>query len=195
MPEPVVHVLTQGNMANRMIQYLVAARLASLVPHCRVSHVDLPEWGIHHPLLPETGGAKELVEGHQVDMAGLMNRLSRGVIERVELLAYGQWLGNFPRREDCARIFPADPDLPGYGPDKLVCSIRGGEILDARHPDYTLLPARFYGELAERFGLGLVFMGQIEDNPYCEELARTFPDAVFRPSEGALADFQLFRNS
>jgi hypothetical protein len=192
---PVVHVLTQGNMANQMIQYLVAARLASLVPGCAVSHVDLPDWGIRHPLIPETGGPKLLVEGQQVDLQGIASRMREGAVERVELLAYGQWMTNFPSRADCQRIFPPDPAYPGFGPDKLVCNIRGGEVLDARHPDYTLLPVGFYGELIARTGLSPVFMGQIEDNCYCRELAQAFPKAEFQPSRGAYADFQSFRNS
>lgn len=192
---PVVHVLTQGNMANQMIQYLVAARLASLVPGCAVSHVDLPDWGIRHELIPETGGAKLLVEGHQVDLQGVAAAMRTGDVERVELLAYGQWMSNFPSRAECAAIFPADPAYPGYGPDKLVCNIRGGEVLDARHPDYTLLPVQFYVELVARTGLQPVFLGQIEDNPYCRELLQTFPKAEVQPSRGAYADFQTFRAS
>ncbi len=193
--QPVVHVIPQGNMANRMIQHLVAVRIACLVPNCRISNVELPEWGYSYPALPETGGPDLWVQGQYVEIGQIAARLRRGALERVNLLAYGQRLANLPSREDCATIFPADPSFPGYGADRLVCNIRGSEVLDARHPDYTLLPPRFYAEVAERTGLVPVFMGQIEDNAYCEDLRRLFPEAEFRASEGGLADFQTFRNS
>ena len=193
--QPVVHVFTQGNMANRMIQYMVASRIASLVPGCLISNVDLPDWRIHHPELPADGGPELVVAGQRVDVDGIAGRLRSGEVGRLVLPAFGQWLANFPDRETCLRMFPADPALPGYGADKLVCNIRGGEVLDARHPHYTLLPAAFYAEMAMRTGLTPVFAGQIEDNAYCHALQQMFPESEFRPTEGAYVDFQRFRNS
>ncbi|GAC1337317.1 MAG: hypothetical protein NVSMB18_02050 [Acetobacteraceae bacterium] len=192
---PVVHVVTQGNMANRMIQYMVARRIAALVPGCQISNVDLPEWRIRHPVLPTEGAAELLVEGQRVDLDDVAERLRTGAAGRVVLPAFGQWMANFPGRAECLRLFPPDPAYPGYGHDTLVCNLRGGEVLDARHPHYTLLPARFYAELVARTGLSPVFTGQIEDNAYCAELRHLFPGAEFRPSEGAYADFQVFRSS
>jgi hypothetical protein len=176
---PVVHVVTQGNVANRMIQYLVARRIASLVPGCVISNVELPEWGVRHAEL--TGAGRTVrVEGHRVEVEGLAAALRSGAAERVELAAYGQWLANFPDRGECVVVFPPDPEVAGWGEGRLVCNIRGAEVLDARHPDYTLLP---------------VFMGQVEDNAYCDELRAMFPEAEFRASQGMWRDFNAFRNS
>lgn len=193
--EPVVHVFTQGNMANRMIQHMVASQIAALVPGCLISNVDLPEWRIHHPALQADGSPELVVAGQRVDVDGVAARMRSGEVGRLILPAFGQWLANFPDRDTCLRMFPPDPSLPGYGADKLVCNIRGGEVLDGRHPHYTLLPAAFYAEMAMRTGLKPVFTGQIEDNIYCNDLRQMLPEAEFRPSEGAYVDFQRFRNS
>ena len=39
---PVLHLTLLGNFANQMIGYMVALKLVSLVPGCRISNVNMP---------------------------------------------------------------------------------------------------------------------------------------------------------
>lgn len=41
---PVIRVWPVGNLANRMLQFMAARRLADLVPGAIVTGVHLPEW-------------------------------------------------------------------------------------------------------------------------------------------------------
>jgi hypothetical protein len=196
--QPVLDVQLIGGLANRMIEYMVVRRLAAEVAGCRVSNVHLAEWGIDHPIVPgATSPASKIpVSRGNLDLAGIVKLLSSGKLTRYNFKSYAQWLPNFPDLNLCRTLFAADElAYPGFGPEYLVCNVRGGEVLDARHPDYTLLPIEFYGELASTTGLKLLFMGQIENNAYCDALKRRFPGAIFQPSRGAVADFQTFRNS
>jgi hypothetical protein len=194
--KPVVHIVPMGNIANRMVQYMIAHRIAARVDGCLISNAMLSEWGIELPALSPSPGASMDVSGHRIDTAELIRKLSTREVARINLSAYGQWVANFPDRETCGKLFvPGEHDLQGYGPDYLVCNVRGSETLDARHADYTLLPIDFYEDLASETGLKLVFLGQIADNAYCNELRRRFPAALFCESRGAIADFQVLRNS
>ena len=191
-----VHLI--GGFANRMIQYMVVRTIADEVPGCRIANVEMPEWGIYHPKLDEAHdfGAKAPTARNDIDIGEIVKLLSKGEGARFTFKSYAQWFPNFPSVPQCRSMFPCEGrDYPGFGSDCLVCNIRGAEILDGRHGNYVLLPIKFYAELAHRFSLKLVFMGQIEDNPYCNSLKKQFPDAKFCESRGPMADFQTFRNS
>jgi hypothetical protein len=196
--QPILDVHLIGGLANRMIQYMVVRRLAAEVPGCRISNVQLSEWGIDHPILPGAAlpSGQIPVSRGNTDLAKIIKLLSLDERTRFNFKSYAQWLPSFPNLNFCRSLFQADEQVfPGFGTEFLVCNIRGAEVLDARHPDYTLLPIEFYADLASVTGLKLVFLGQIEENEYCNALKRRFPGAIFQPSRGALADFQIFRNS
>jgi hypothetical protein len=80
-----------------------------------------------------------------------------------------------------------------YDATRIVCPLRGGEIINGEHGGYVQIPASFYRDIFDRLQLQPVFMGQVEDNPYVANLMRVFPDATFRPSMGPLQDFQTIR--
>jgi hypothetical protein len=190
-----VHLI--GGFANKMIEYMVACRVAAEVEGCLISNAVLPEWRIVHPSLPG-GGPEVSIPGspHRVDLADVVHLLSSAEKIRVKFRCYAQYFPFFPQVELCRNMFPANErEYPGYGPEYLVCNVRGGEVLDARNKQYVLLPIDFYAELAQTTGLKLVFMGQIEENVYCQALKQRFPDALFHPTRGVVADFQIFRNS
>jgi hypothetical protein len=196
--ERIVDVHLIGGFANRMIEYMVVRRIASEVEGCMISNAVLPDWGINHPAIPGGPGPETRVptSPHQVDIAAIVESLCSTEKIRINFKSYAQWFPNFSPLEVCRRMFPENEhDYPGYGPEYLVCNVRGGEVLDARHRQYVLLPIEFYAELAKDTGLRLMFMGQIEDNTYCRALRRRFPDAEFHPTRGVVADFQIFRNS
>jgi hypothetical protein len=193
---PIIFVQSQGGLANRMIQYMAACRIASEVPGCAIAGCELDEWGIRSQSYPQLQKPDLVLSDNQIDVPHVVTALSSGDANVVHLNGYAQWMSNFPDLDTCRSLFPEDKaTYPGFGPDYLVCNIRGSEILDARHRDYVLLPVDFYEHLAATTGLQPVFMGQIEENAYCKALRSRFPQAIFQSTRGALADFQTFRNA
>ena len=196
--QPVLDVYLMGGFASRMIQYMVVRRIAAEVGDCLISNAVLPEWGIDHPVVAGGLGAEVAIPTSRsdFDLAEIVNWLRSGEKTRFQFKSYATWLSNFPDLDFCRSLFKTDPqEYPGFGPDYLVCSIRGGEILDGSYRNHVLLPIDFYADLARTTGLKLAFLGQIADNSYCNRLRQRFPEATFQPSQGPLADFQTFRNS
>ena len=195
--EPVLHISTMGGLANQMIQYLAAIALAERLGISRLSNVNLPLWNIHHPFIePESGTRVVTVTSDTVPADALAAALEAGECDRIDLRTYGQQMANLPALDAAKRAFcHQGPPYAGAGEDELLCSIRQGEVLDARHPDYVLLPLDWYAQLAESTGKRLVFMGQLEDTPYSLALRARFPDARFLPSRGPAADFERIRRS
>jgi hypothetical protein len=191
-----VHVSQQGNLGNQMIQYMVARSVADFAGPARISCVGLPLFGLHHPPIDGDFPATEIVTSPRVEVDRLARALANGQLQRVDIRTYGQRIENFLPAQAYRPVFVADaPDAEGTGPDELLCSIRQGDVLDARHPDYVLLPLDFYAELAARTGKRLVFMGQLDPSPYLEALQARFPTARFVPSGGGAMDFERIRRS
>ncbi len=189
-----IQVSPMGNVGNRMIQYLAARALASRVPNSRVVQIHLPEWGIQIPPVPEGQDRIEVVTAPAIELDRLAAALRAGTLDRVDVRTYAQRLGNFLPHAAYRDLF-AGPALQGTGAGELLCNIRQGDILDARHPDYVLLPIDFYADLAAQTGLAPVFMGQLDESPYLGALRARFPAARFLPSQGAVADFSFIRAS
>ncbi len=197
---PVVHVNPMGGLANRMMQAMLALTLASQVPGCVVSNVDLPEWGLRFPAVPQPGVRRHVLVDERFDLAHEVGRLRSGEVGRLEIQVYGQRLEYFLPPAVYRQVFPTsalpgEAEAPGYGAGQLVCSVRGGEVLDGRHPGYVLLPVEFYAELVARTGLSPVFLGQLASNAYVDALRARFPDASFVDSRGPMADFAALRRS
>ncbi len=185
-----------GNMGNRMIQYMAALALAARVPGARIVQIHLPEWGIQ--IVPFEGEVPrtEIVVTPHLDLVRLAASLNEGRIERVDIRTYAQHIDNFLPPDAYRSVFtpPQPTEAPG-GEDELVCNIRQGDILDAHHPDYVLIPVDFYAELIEATGLRPVFCGQLEMTPYLETIKKRFPAARFVPSLGPIGDFAFVRAS
>ena len=193
---PVIHVVSQGNLANRMIQLLVAANISARVPGCLISNISIPEWNVELPALPFRGERIATVDWHRVEVDALAHALNERRLDGVVFSGYGQRIENLPPLEAARRLFDGSAvAVEGYGPEHLVINVRAAEILSGHWEHYTLVPVEFYAELIERSGLRPVFMGQIGDDPYCAALRTRFPQAEFRASGGALADFELIRRS
>jgi hypothetical protein len=201
---PIVHVGRLGNLANHMIQYMTALKLASALGNCAIAGIDLPEWGIDVPSLPiserslvimEEGRVENVTHG-LIDFDGIEALIRDHKYEDVCIMTYCQNVGNLLSRDFYNAIFVSDTEhIKGYGDDILVCNIRGGDILDGHHGDYVLLPIEYYKMLVETTGLNPVFFGQISENPYIDELRRAFPMAPFVPGTSPIIDFEILRRS
>jgi hypothetical protein len=193
---PVIHVSTMGNLANQMMQYMAAVALAGQAGACRFSNINLPLWNVSYNWVGGEFPDTEIVTSPTIDIERLARALTVGQVQRVDIRTYAQRIENFPDLETCRTLFRHQgPAYAGAADNELLCSVRQGDVLDARHPDYVLIPADFYADLAEETGLRLVFMGQLEDSPYMADLRARFPDARFLPSRGPAADFERIRRS
>ncbi|WP_207767981.1 hypothetical protein, partial [Methylobacterium frigidaeris] len=96
-----------------------------------------------------------------------------------------------------AKLIFQRPDIkcPVFDGDAVVCPVRGGEILDARHPGYTIVPIDFYADVIEAMGWRPVFTGQTDDNIYMRALRDRFPHAEIVPHRGLLEDFYIIRSA
>lgn len=187
---PVIHVSPMGNVGNRAIQFMAAMALGARAGNVRYSAVGLPMFGVEHPPIEGVFPATEVVTSDAVPLARLGAALADGSVQRVDIRTYAQRMENFlPVEAYRPVLHPSGPDWVGTGPDELLCNIRQGDILDARHPDYVLIPPDFYASLVAETSLTPVFIGQLEDSPYMASLRARFPRARFLPSRGPAADF------
>ena len=192
--QPVIQVSPMGAVGNRMIQYMAALALAARVPGVRLEKIHLPEWGIQIPPTPIDLARTIVATEPALDLGTLSAALRDGAADCVDIRTYAQRLENFLPYRAYRDLF-GGPSAAGAGPGELLCNIRQGDVLDARHPDYVLVPIDFYAELVERTGLQPVFMGQLEPTPYMDALRARFPHARYQPSQGAVADFAMVRGS
>ena len=191
---PVIHVSPMGNLGNRAMQYLAARALAARVGEVRFSAISLPPFGIAHPPVQGDFPGTEIVTNNTIDLDRLARALLDGTLQRVDIRTYAQRIENFlPPAAYRNELTAQGPAWAGTGAGELLCNIRQGDILDARHPDYVLIPVDFYADLIEETGLAPVFMGQLEDSPYMRQLRRRFPRARFLPSRGPSVDFERIR--
>ena len=192
----IFHIVTQGNIGNQMIQHLVAKRLESLDPDLRISNSRLPTWKIEYPEIEDKGRIWEYGDEQRVLPKTFKRMFRDGGIDCIRYSGYGQRLENLGNYRDCCKLFTSDlTNKIGYDERYLVINIRGGEVLDGRHPGYVLVPIDFYKTIIRQTGLIPLFMGQLEDNVYCKALVNAFPNATFIPSGGELHDFELLRGS
>lgn len=196
---PIVHVFPVGDIGNQMIRAMAAMRIAHDVENCRLSNIELAQWGLNYPSLAADGGPTLRFDHPRVmelPVAQIVQNLRVGTLLRVEIASYAQHMGNFLPAEAYRAAFPDLADnAPSFDVDSIVINIRGADVLSGAHPDYTLVPIEFYRQIVDECGLRPVFMGQLSDNPYVSELRRRFPTALFIPSGGALHDFSLIRRA
>lgn len=188
-------------LGNRALQYLAAEGIRSHVPGSVIENVKLPEWGLvtsETPLPPPVRSVSLGSLRFWIDVQGLADCLNRDVIDSVIMDSYAQHIDNFPPRAVAKKLlvpYTAVPEAQGFGPDVLLCNLRGREILNNVHPDYLVLPPQFYMLLEEHTGLKIVFFGQIDDNPYVASLRHAMPRAEFIPGKNATYDFEVIRKS
>jgi hypothetical protein len=193
---PVIHISTMGNLGNQMIQYAAAHALAARTGPVRFSNVNLPPFGILHPVIGGEFAASETVTAHTIELDRLAKALAGGALQRVDIRTYAQRMENFLPPQATTKVFPwRGPAPETTGPDELLINIRQGDILDGHHPDYVLVPAAFYDSVVQDTGLRPVFLGQLDDTPYLRTLRVRFPQARFLPSLGAGVDFERIRRA
>jgi hypothetical protein len=194
--KPMFFTRPRGNLANRMIQQMVALAVQSRAPGCRLGGVDLPEWGIAGEKDEGVWADWAEIDEQAIDVGAVADLLNSGSIGRIVHRGYGQRLANFLPREAYREAFRADlPEIGGFDASYLVINVRAGDIVDGATRDYVLMPVNFYRDLIAETGLTPVFMGQTEPNAYTGALRDAFPEAMWLDSLGPLGDFEILRRS
>ena len=199
---PVIYTSRVGNLANQMIQYMAALRIAADLENCQIADVNLPEWKIAFP--PEHVDPERTLQVHSImngvrtndiTRLGLSDLIKSGQYDNLGIFTYAQHMANFLSPDFYREVFQSGLDVEGFGSDKIVINIRGNEILSGIHPEYVLLPIEYYQDIVKSTGLKPVFLGQIDDSPYMRRLMAEFPAAEYRSTQGALIDFETLRRS
>ncbi len=194
----------KGNPGNIAMMYMAALTLRRTLGYGELINVSIPIFDV------------ELADRRLDGMIGLhdtmrANLASRGLLpfqayKRIidsstagflSMEGFCQHVGNFtPRSEiNYDEVLRLDDQSEHGQEDEIVISIRGGEVFDAIHKDYTMVPIDFYKFLARKTGLKPLFFGQLGNNPYCDDLRHHFPDASFIPGISARFDFNFLRRS
>jgi hypothetical protein len=191
-------IVPVGNLGNQMFQYMVALKVQGAVPSLRISGYDLPDWGLSALLeQPSAVHPPVLVEG-KILARGLLEFLLRTErMPSVLVPALPLRMQHLLDRKTYGEVFepPIATQVVEYDSDCIVVNIRAAEILGDVHPDYAPVPLSFINTVLERTSAHPVFVGQIGNDPYSRSIRERWPDATFRPSEGALADFETLRRS
>ena len=197
MPGPVFHLEPVGQLANQMIEYMVALKFADMVRDCRISNITIPAWGISHPPIKSPGPVATERREQRINLPAFADLVWSEQIGRVEWCGYGQRMENFLPPSRYQSVFVSPFSMPmGYGPDYLVCPVRAADILDGPAPDYALTPVEFYLDIVKQTGLTPVFIGQTHPNRYMDRISAAFPNAIFRePQDNVLVDFETIRQS
>jgi hypothetical protein len=193
----IIHNTKGSNFGNMMIKYIVAKKIVENLDGVILSNYDMPYWDINHPLIDERGlSPLHFTHDQCLDINRVRYLISLGLFSSVELHGHLQRMENFPSNF-IARNYFRSSNCSGcrFGEKFLVCPIRGGEVLNAIHPGYSLLPINFYAEIIRETCLIPVFCGQTDDNIYIHELRRKFPNAIFLSHQGQIADFDTIRFS
>lgn len=193
---PVFLTRPRGNLANRMIQHMVALSVQSLATNCVLSGMELDEWGIRTAPDDGTWADLALVDEQRIDIAGTAELLASQTVRKIVHRGYGQRLENLMPRERYAGVFVSDEGgITVYDRRHLLINVRSGDVVEGRFRDYVLTPIAFYRDVIADTGLIPVFMGQLEPNPYTDALRAAFPHALFHPSQGAIRDFETVRRA
>lgn len=193
--------LQPGNLGNKMLQYMAAVKLANRIGSTNISSIRIPEFGID--IARTTKRTSPLrVRRYQSKVSARLNFddisavVARDNTEKVVLNIYSSVFENLPSLDISRSLFPLKPGVSGYGEDTLLINVRAAEILNAIHPEYTVIPADFYEEVIAETGLQPVFLGQVAgESKYLNHLKDRFPKAEFVPSQGALHDFSVIARS
>lgn len=193
-----IRVLPYGGYANQAFQHMLALVVKNQVPDAEIVGSYMPYWGV------DLRREKRLVVGFSMDIRSHVFPIEH-VVQALRKVGDGELvlrcvamrMNYFEPYRGLFRdqFIAKGVDAPGYGSEHLVVSIRLGEILEGKFPNYGPLPIDWYRQLVRETGLKPVFYGQLGEDIYSQALRHEFPEAEFVPSRGAMADFQTLRNS
>jgi hypothetical protein len=186
-----------GNLGNKMFQYMYCRRLQDLIPTSVLEHLQIPEYHLTSPDFPLEGRTLTISGGHRYSMHSIAYLLNKGIYDNLYFDGYVMRLEYYPDREFCSGLFRStEPvDRSHLGPDSILLNVRAGDVLTSSHHDYGPVPVDFFSQIADASKLTPVIMGQLGADDYSDEIRRRFSKCTFLPSVSPLGDFELIRNA
>ncbi len=186
-----------GNIGNQMMQYMVVSDILRRVPDVELCGYDMPMWRMSAPCRSGANVSSQVLGGRYIPVRQIAGYLRRGLLDDLTVRALSLRLGQLGSPDRHRHRFrpPDELDVEVFGDEFVVVNIRGGEILADMHPDYGPIPMSFVDQVVAATSKQPVFVGQLGDDPYTEHIMRRYPDALFRPSRGALVDFETIRRA
>lgn len=179
-----------------MIQFMIAKKLQQLVPDLVVHGYDMPLWHLTEPSPKYLQVAGPVLTANLFDIRHVARLMNAKWIDSVHMTGFSLNMSNFGSREECSALFqPMNDNARGFGKEKLVIHVRGEDILTGGHPDYGPLPIHYYARIIKQTELQPIFLGQIQEGRYLDEIIRAFPQARIIPARDVLTDFQTMRKS
>jgi hypothetical protein len=195
--QTIVFVNEMGRMGNQMAQLMFAKTLQK---RCRrsisIQGYDLPDWNLSAPRTQGCARPDLSLGSHLTRVEYVAKLIDWLRPDSVSIDGVMLRVDNFLPAADYGDLFPLHSEEGTQSADdELLISVRLGDVAKPFHPDYGPLPISYYQYLTERTGLKPVFMGELDDSPYCQTLRETFPDATFLPNHGVRGDFQTIRRA
>jgi SAM-dependent methyltransferase len=200
----IISIEPMGNLGNRMLQYMAAIPIGSLLDKNTVYNCHLPEWGLqfnqdlHNKIkssISETITIRDSEVTTTIDAANIIiksqkkNVILEGFFLRTELyFDRNFYQGIFPDTHGTRHLDQHFSD------NDLVINVRSGELRGGIGW-YPLMPIEFYRQLVSSTGLRPIFVGQIDESLYTDELKRNFPDAQMINSVSPVDDMNLLRQA
>ena len=186
-----------GNMGNHMLQYMFALNVQRLATkNVELYGQKLDMWGLTKAIPDDVSVKLAKIRDYNLDVRFIAKLVSSGLIKDAELRGMGMRVSNYASRQFYGEIFRANElSVSGFGPENIVINVRGAEILGSKNHDYGPMPLSFIDRVISHTGLKPIFLGQLGDDFYSERLRKTYSQAEFHPSSGALADFERVRRS
>jgi hypothetical protein len=175
---------------------MFALNVRRLVGELEIFGHDIPFWKITETTPADFSRRPLRLGGHFLDAVHIASLIRRGLAKDIVLSGLGFQLENYAPATFYQNVFRAeDLNVQGYGQEHVVINVRGAEILRNTHPDYGPVSFSYFDAVIENAAAKPVFLGQLGDDFYSDTLRKRYPEAEFQPSQGALADFQILRQS
>jgi hypothetical protein len=181
-----------GNIGNKMFQYVFMRGVQALTPNSGLSGFYLPEFNLSSSPVNLTGRVLTIASGHVHSPYYISSLLRRGIYDSVEFSGYVQRLEYYSSPENFIKHFLTNDVAKRntYSNDgEILINVRGKEILKNTHPDYGPVPVSYFVKVAELSKRTPVIMGQLDDSEYSNAIRKAFVGCRFCPSKGPLSDF------
>jgi hypothetical protein len=193
--EPLIAIMSHGQMANRMFQLMLAHELRNRAGVGRIAGYHLPLWGLVSPLPEAAPEPFAILVNHAYDLDQAAYLLRGGTVRAILIQGWGMRLAYHKSPQPYRELFQTSARGHALRDDELLIHVRGEDILNLHHPYYFPMPFSFYEEVIATTGLRPVFMGQLGDNRYSDALRRRFAGAKFLPQRSTIEDFTTIREA
>ena len=192
-----IKIGTNGNLGNKIFQYMYCRSLQDILPGSELGGYNLPEFDLVSGEFELGGRVLTIRDGNRHSMASIAYQLKQGIYDALLFDGYVQRLEYYPNRDVFAAFFRSNisVDRARLGPGNVTINVRGQEVLRATHPNYNPVPVSFFEHVANTTRLDPVIVGQLGDDAYSEEIRRRFSGCIFIPSRSPIEDFEIVRQS